>query len=682
MISNIRTAKAVLVATGIALFVSSCGDNDTPSQPQPPAPDITPPAAVIDLAAVALSPSTIALAWSAPGDDGTSGTSIEYDIRFSSAAISASNWLMATPLTGEPVPHVSGTAEHFTVTGLTANTQYYFALKTRDEVPGWSALSNVAAASTPQSPDTTPPAAVTNLTANSTVSSDITITWTAPGDDGNAAGTTASGYDIRYSTSVVTAGSWDSATRVVSLPMPHPAGTSESHTVVGLLVNATYYFGIKSRDEASNWSGLSNVAIRVPDSTPPAAVANLAAGSATAGSLTLTWRAPGDDGSATGTIATAYDIRYSTSAVTDGNWITATPVPTPPAPDVAGTLESCVVTGLLAGTTYHFAIKTRDEVPNWSALSNGAMASTLAGQVNALVLVPAGTFTMGSPWEEPFRIVDESQHQVTLTHGFYCQSTEVTNQQYLELLQWAYANGYVTVRGGAVYDTMDRTSGYGSLLKNVGGWDVHDIVFSNGVFACNYPNYPVMYVSWHGAAAYCDWLSLQQGLPRAYNHITWQCNSDSPYTTAGYRLPTEAEWEYACRAGSTTAFTNGPMLATEDNTADPNLNLVAWYSSNAGGIRAVKGKAANAWGIYDMHGNLWEWCNDCYGAYGGAVTNPSVPGAGVPLSQVVMRGGSWQSAAKRCRSATREHTGAVAVGTTYGFRAVRSANQRPPEHWS
>ncbi len=141
------------------------------------------------------------------------------------------------------------------------------------------------------------------------------------------------------------------------------------------------------------------------------------------------------------------------------------------------------------------------------------------------VLVPPGTFMMGSPMTELSRVADETRHQVTLTDGFYMQTTGVTNQQFRDMAQWAYDQGYVTVTNNSLRDNLDGST---QLLKRLGDSN-YEIAFSAGVFSCTNPTHPVNAVPWYGAVAYCDWLSLQQNLPRAYSHITWQCNAGNPY---------------------------------------------------------------------------------------------------------------------------------------------------------
>ena len=158
-------------------------------------------------------------------------------------------------------------------------------------------------------------------------------------------------------------------------------------TVSGLSGDTTYYFAMKTSDEVPNTSGLSNVISRgTSDAVAPAAVTNLATSSPTNTSITLTWTAPGDNG--TSGTAAGYDIRYRTGgAVNDSNWASATQVTGEPTPAAAGTNQSMTVSGLSANTTYYFAVKTSDEVPNTSAISNSPSGTTTnAGGNNKPIL--------------------------------------------------------------------------------------------------------------------------------------------------------------------------------------------------------------------------------------------------------------------------------------------------------
>jgi len=341
------------------------------------APDVTSPAAITNLAVSGVSTDSIDLTWTAPGDDGSTGTASSYDIRYlEGTAITGSNWASATPASGEPSPQAAGSAESFTVSGLNSDTTYYFAIKTADEVPNWSDISNSPNGTTTAVPDDVPPAAITNLAVSGVTSVSANLIWTAPGDDGSTG--TASSYDIRYRTdAAITTANWATATPASGEPSPQAAGSAESFTVTGLNPGTTYYFAIQTADEVPNLSGLSNSpsgTTEAPDTTPPAAV-TLSVSGVTSSSVILTWTAPGDDGS-TGT-ASFYDVRYRTgSAITTANWATATPASGEPSPQPAGSAESFTVNGLSLGTTYYFAIKTADEVPNWSGLSNSPSGST------------------------------------------------------------------------------------------------------------------------------------------------------------------------------------------------------------------------------------------------------------------------------------------------------------------
>ena len=243
-----------------------------------------------------------------------------------------------------------------------------------------------------------------------------------------------------------------------------------------------------------------------------------------------------------------------------------------------------------------------------------------------MVWVAAGTFTMGSPVTEPTRASNEGpQTQVTLSRGFCIGKREVTQAEYLALIG------------------SNPSSFTGDL------------------------NRPVEQVSWGNATNYCGKLTARElaaaRLPVGYK----------------YRLPTEAEWEYACRAGTTTPFHYGDGL--HSGMADFNGRLEyppcggnSYYCFNAGGTylghtTAVGTYAPNAWGLYDMHGDVWEWCQDWYSAAlpGGSVTDPQGPGSG---SDRVARGGGWANVANACRSAFRDTRFPTDRWTDLGFRIV------------
>ncbi|MFA6339087.1 MAG: fibronectin type III domain-containing protein, partial [Candidatus Paceibacterota bacterium] len=255
---------------------------------------------------------------------------------------------------------------------LTAGT---YSITVFNPLPG-GGTSNAQTFTVVLPPDTTAPADISNLTISNPTTNSVDLSWMAPGDDNNTG--TAASYDLRYSLSLITSANFGAATQVTGLPSPSAAGVGENFTVTGLSPNTLYYFAIKASDEVPNISGISNVpsttTVATADTTAPSAVSDLAASSPTTSTITLTWLSPGNDGNS-GTAA-SYDIRYSTSNITEGNWVSSTPVSGEPAPLIAGTAQSMIVSGLLDSTSYYFALKTSDAVGNVSGLSNVPNLST------------------------------------------------------------------------------------------------------------------------------------------------------------------------------------------------------------------------------------------------------------------------------------------------------------------
>jgi formylglycine-generating enzyme required for sulfatase activity len=223
------------------------------------------------------------------------------------------------------------------------------------------------------------------------------------------------------------------------------------------------------------------------------------------------------------------------------------------------------------------------------------------------VLIPAGEFMMGSPVGEERRNSDEGpQHKVKITKSFYIGVLEVTQEQYQQI--------------------MDKNPSHFRGARN-----------------------PVEKVSWNDAVEFCRKLSQKDG--------------------ATYRLPTEAEWEYACRAGTTTPFYTGSTISTDQANYDGDYT----YGNGRKGVDrkktlAVGSFAPNAFGLYDMHGNVWEWCQSLYKSY------PYRDADGREnLSSVgsrVLRGGSWGSKPRGCRSAHRRRSSPANTYFGSGFRIV------------
>ncbi len=291
-------------------------------------------------------------------------------------------------------------------------------------------------------------------------------------------------------------------------------------------------------------------------------------------------------------------------------------------------------------------------------------------------LIPAGSFTMGSPVAEPGRTDIEVQHTVTLTRPFWMQTTEVTNTQFRRLAQWALDNDLATLSQEADLVLRDQNGNqdyfYVFRAEMEIGYDATgDSLFLRDAGHGLNPDNPVVGLTWWGAAAYCNWLSLREGRRPAYDHTTWLAQLDGE----GYRLPTEAEWEYAARAGSGTAFA-GSQIADMDCGPD-SLGFQAWYCANAPDwTRPVAQLWPNNFGLYDVHGNVWEFCNDWFDPEYYTVspdTNPPGPDSG---DFRIARGGAWSRTPRFCRSAIRGIHFPGMISNLEGLRPVLPA---PPQ---
>ncbi len=276
-------------------------------------------------------------------------------------------------------------------------------------------------------------------------------------------------------------------------------------------------------------------------------------------------------------------------------------------------LEMLLSLSAMHSQTMTVQSKNGDKTYNIGDVSVITFGKTNQNSGIEMVLIPVGTFEMGQVG------VATPVHTVNITQQFYMSKYEVTQRQFADVM--------------------------GSNPSIFAGMDYN----------------PVDNVSWNDAVLFCRQLTKKEGLEDCYSPqgSFYACD----FTKTGYRLPTEAEWEYVCRAGTVWDYYTG--------STEKDLAKAGWYSGNSNGSTYPVGqKQPNAFGIYDMSGNVFEWCWDWYGDYSAdPVTNPPGPATG---TYRVTRGGSWYYDASLCRSAARNLSNWWDRDYNLGFRIVRT----------
>jgi hypothetical protein len=246
-----RTSESLplLLLALVSLVVWGCGGDES-TRPS----DTSAPARVEDLSVAQPAIGLLELSWTAPGDDGSEGRAATYDLRYRRESLTEETWDEATSVTDLPEPKPAGERERLVLEDFPQGT-WAFGLRAADEVPNWSPLSNVVTVVV--APDTVPPGRVEDLAAETVDSTRVRLTWTAPGDDGGVG--RAEEYEIAYATDSMTVLEWEEANRIPGL-VPGPARGTDSYVVSGLLPGTGYVFALRTRDEAGNWSPISNLA--------------------------------------------------------------------------------------------------------------------------------------------------------------------------------------------------------------------------------------------------------------------------------------------------------------------------------------------------------------------------------------------------------------------------------------
>ncbi len=300
-----------------------------------------------------------------------------------------------------------------------------------------------------------------------------------------------------------------------------------------------------------------------------------------------------------------------------------------------------------------------------------------------MAYIREGGFEMGDHFAEGSS--DELPIHAVLLDAFFMSKFEITNQQYCDYLNSALGSGSIYLPSDMVYGTGNWQAYCDTSASSSYSYIVY--IYSDGVFTVgtksgrDMSDDPMVMVSWYGAAAYCNWRSSEEGKESCYNLSTWDCD----FTKKGYRLATEAEWEYAARGGENSPYYRFPWGDTISHSqanyyANPagflyDVNPTSGYHPDWNdGIYPYTAPGGsfspNGYGLYDMAGNVWEWCNDWYSSTYYSSSPPNNPTGPASSSGRVLRGGGWGFTADHCRVARRISSTPVSRHFSFGFRIV------------